>query len=99
MEKSHEGKKVKDMADCEDKDSTHYFMCHMTQEEWDEKIKNYEIVKNYKFNKIKSEQIESEDSLEFQDLAFAKGSMHKAMPAFNFLEDGTKVFCKAEWLE
>lgn len=39
-----------------DKDSVHYFMCHMTQQEYEERYNNAEkngkIDKNYKLNKI-----------------------------------------------
>lgn len=39
-------------CDCHDKKSTQYFMCHMTQEEWEELNKNHEVVE-YQFNKVK----------------------------------------------
>lgn len=45
------------MPDCQDKKSTHYFMCHMTQEEWTNIIQDsfpYGKLQNHTFNKIKS---------------------------------------------
>ena len=36
---------------CHHKKSTHYFMCHMTQEEWEELNKNHDVVE-YQFNKM-----------------------------------------------
>lgn len=49
--------------DCRDKDSTHYFMCHMTQEDWDKRRDLSDIKKAheflYHFNKIKMKQIEN----------------------------------------
>jgi len=55
--------------ECEDKDSVHYFMCHMTQEEFNKYRQissvsmGYEsgLIRNerYEFNKIKSEYLQS----------------------------------------
>ena len=43
--------------DCEDKDSTHYFMCHMNQEDWEKRIGWSEMEKarelQYHFNMIR----------------------------------------------
>ncbi len=35
-----------------DKESIHYFMCHMTQKQWSKIVNNRKLVKNHKFNKI-----------------------------------------------
>ena len=42
--------------DCKDKTSTHYFMCHMTQEEWNAKMKDAfpdGKLPGFTFNKIR----------------------------------------------
>lgn len=44
------------MNDCEDKNSTHYFMCHMTQEEF-QKNNTHCVVRNFKMNLIHPERI------------------------------------------
>ncbi len=49
--------------DCQDKNSTHYFMCHMTQEDWDQRRpwsqekKAHEF--QYHFNKIRMAEFEN----------------------------------------
>lgn len=52
----------KKSSDCEDKDSTHYFMCHMTQEDWEKRRGWSDIKKDHEFqyhiNKIRMKQIE-----------------------------------------
>jgi hypothetical protein len=49
--------------DCQDKNSTHYFMCHMTQEDWEKRIGWSQVKKahefQYHFNKIRIAAIET----------------------------------------
>lgn len=49
-------------ADCQDVNSTHYFMCHMTQKDWDKRIGWSQMKKTrefqYHFNKIRMGKIE-----------------------------------------
>ena len=49
---------------CKDKNSAHYFMCHMTQQEWDEHYKKTFIQKahefQYQFNKIRLKEMLNE---------------------------------------
>lgn len=51
--------------ECQDKNSTHYFMCHMTQEDFDERIKWSELRRahevQYHLNKIRSKSIDNLD--------------------------------------
>ena len=49
-----------------DKGSANYFMTKMTQEEYNEKIKNHKIIDNYEFNHIQPERSKREDSLEHE---------------------------------
>jgi len=47
---------------CEDKDSVHYFMCHMTQYEFNQRYP-YKP-QEYKFNKIKHINKDAKDGLD-----------------------------------
>lgn len=48
-----EKKKVEELREKENfKDSIEYFMCHMTQEEFEERAKGIEPVRDFKFNII-----------------------------------------------
>ena len=42
--------------ECKDKESTHYFMCHMTQKEFDERRGDKEQLNDLKFNVIQPDQ-------------------------------------------
>lgn len=52
------------MKECEDKNSVHYFMRHMTQEEWEKRLGDFPLVKNLKFNLIQPERSKREDKVE-----------------------------------
>jgi hypothetical protein len=52
MEMKHAYDDVNLHTECVDKKSNHYFMCHMTQEEFNDLKKDIEI-KPYEFNRIK----------------------------------------------
>lgn len=45
------------MNECIDKNSVLYFMSYMTQKEFEERISDKHIVKNYKFNRIQPERL------------------------------------------
>lgn len=47
--------------ECEDKDSIHYFMCHMTQQEFNERFSNdLQIISDFNFNRINYNKIKAE---------------------------------------
>ena len=48
-------------CDCEEKHSVHYFMCHMTQEEFSERVNDFPITGQYKFNRIQPKRSKRED--------------------------------------
>ena len=47
--------------DLDGKDSVHYFFYHMTQDEFDEKIKGKRLNEDFKFNTIQPERSKRED--------------------------------------
>jgi len=45
------------LSECQDKDSTHYFVCHMTQKEFEERTRNGKIAE-LKFNLMTQKEFE-----------------------------------------